>query len=128
MVRAFTSPSRISHSLSFCRTILHDPEVFPDPLTFNPDRFLNNDSHETNISPLHPLSSAFGYGRRACPGRYMAEQQLFITVATILALFEIGPGLDEKGSPVRAEARFTSGMIWCVHAYLPRLELKSEGC
>ncbi|KAJ2919362.1 hypothetical protein MD484_g1050, partial [Candolleomyces efflorescens] len=104
-------PHMLSQDDEYNGTILRDPEVFPDPHAFKPERFLNDDSQECNISPLHPLSSAFGYGRRACPGRFMAEQQLFITIATILALFEIGPGLDEKGSPARVEARFTSGMI-----------------
>ncbi|KAF6761954.1 hypothetical protein DFP72DRAFT_803115 [Ephemerocybe angulata] len=69
-------------------------------------------------TPTSALSSAFGYGRRACPGRFLADQQLFITFAT-LSLFEIGPGLDEIGGPVPVEARFTSGMIWYVRRWAP---------
>jgi hypothetical protein len=31
----------------------------------------------------------FGYGRRVCPGRYVAENALFVTIAQVLAVFSI---------------------------------------
>ncbi|KAF9070685.1 cytochrome P450 [Rhodocollybia butyracea] len=91
-------------------TILHDPTTYPDPMAFNPDRFLSNDP-----AIVDPVYVAFGYGRRICPGRFMAEGQLWISIACILSVFEIKPGNDEKGRPIKTEAAFTSGMIWYVH-------------
>jgi cytochrome P450 len=98
--------------ISIPRAILHDPEVYPQPDVFNPDRFLNK-AGASELSPLDPLSATFGYGRRICPGRYMAEAQLWISIASILAVFDIFPGndADEMGRPVKTEAKFTSGMI-----------------
>jgi cytochrome P450 len=94
------------------RAILRDPKMYPHPEVFNPDRFLNN-AGVSELSPLDPLSVTFGYGRRICPGRHMAEAQLWISIACILSVFDICPGndVDELGRHVRAEARFTSGMI-----------------
>ncbi|KAE9389422.1 cytochrome P450 [Gymnopus androsaceus JB14] len=87
-------------------TILHDPAVYPDPMAFNPDRFLTNDP-----AVLDPVYVAFGYGRRICPGRFMAEGQLWISIACILSAFQIAPGKDENGRVVTTEAKFASGLI-----------------
>lgn len=34
---------------------------------------------------------AFGFGKRACPGQYIAKDVLFITVARLLWAFDIKP-------------------------------------
>ena len=43
------------------RKLLHDPEVYHDPLEFKPERFLARDGKEPELSPT---KLAFGYGRR----------------------------------------------------------------
>lgn len=80
-------------------------------MRFNPERFMNKPDGQ-QFSPNDPLSTAFGYGRRICPGRFVAEGQLWITVASILAAFDINPGRDRNGNIVKPEAKFSSGMIW----------------
>lgn len=76
-------------------------------MIFNPDRFLANDP-----AVVDPVYVAFGYGRRICPGRFMAEGQLWISIACILSAFVISPGKDENGQVVTTEAKFASGLIW----------------
>ena len=41
--------------------MLHDPETYPDPLAFNPDRFVASPGHEPETDPR---TMAFGFGRR----------------------------------------------------------------
>ncbi|KAI1433056.1 cytochrome P450 oxidoreductase OrdA-like protein [Xylaria sp. CBS 124048] len=69
----------------------HDPAVYPNPLTFDPSRFLGD-----NPCP-DPRDHVFGYGRRICPGRYFAYASLWLTIAQSLAVFDISEGSDKNG-------------------------------
>ncbi|KAJ8474863.1 hypothetical protein ONZ51_g6940 [Trametes cubensis] len=91
--------------------MLHDPEVYPEPDAFRPERFLTPDESELNPNVPDPSSIAFGYGRRICPGRHFAEDVLFITIASILHVFDIVPALDAHGRPISVELKATSGFI-----------------
>jgi cytochrome P450 len=57
-----------------------DDEHFQDPYEFIPERWLQR--------PDQPLS-AFGFGRRACLGKQMAQNSLFIVIARILWTYNI---------------------------------------
>lgn len=51
---------------------MHNPKTFKNPNTFNPDRFLGpNPEMDT-----HTL--CFGFGRRICPGRELADSSVFL--------------------------------------------------
>jgi hypothetical protein len=43
------------------RGLLHDPETYSDPLTFNPSRFVSSDTHTPERDPT---DFCFGFGRR----------------------------------------------------------------
>jgi cytochrome P450 len=45
----------------------HNETAFPDPLTFNPDRFMRKGEF-TEHDSLTDGHYAFGFGRRQCPG------------------------------------------------------------
>ncbi|EKM48702.1 uncharacterized protein PHACADRAFT_202500 [Phanerochaete carnosa HHB-10118-sp] len=94
------------------RTILHDEERFPNPDTFNPSRFLDSDGHLLKHL-VDAVSSAFGFGRRICPGRYFALDVVWLTVANVLSAFKIEKPFDEMGNVVEPSGEFTSGIVSC---------------
>lgn len=79
-------------------TISREEAVFgPDPDDFIPDRWLGEDGKTLKDLP----AAAFGYGRRACPGRYFARNVIWIVVAQLLWSFDIKAGLSEEtGEPI----------------------------
>ncbi|KAF8448802.1 cytochrome P450 [Boletus edulis BED1] len=65
--------------------ISRDPEVFPDPETFNPRRWLTEDGRVRR--DMHFFT--YGFGRRVCPGQHVANRSLYITLAYLLWSFRI---------------------------------------
>lgn len=78
------------------RALLHDEERYPNSLSFNPDRFIKNGALDPDI--LHPDVAAFGYGRRICPGRFMAQDSIWITVLLRLQHLIFDPPRTLRGS------------------------------
>lgn len=65
--------------------IARDPEFFPDPEAFKPERWLNEHGRIRDDIKF----PNFGFGRRACPGQHVADQSLFINTALALWAFNI---------------------------------------
>jgi cytochrome P450 len=82
----------------------HDPSVYPDPMTFNPDRWL------VENPPADSRSFIFGFGRRICPGKLLADQSVFLTIACSLAVFDIANPVDPStGKEIEPVVEFTGG-------------------
>lgn len=74
-------------------------------MSFNPDRFL------ADPEPPTPTNYIFGFGRRICPGRLLAESSVWLTVAKSLAAFDIRRGLDSSGREIEPTIDFQPGII-----------------
>ncbi|KAL4953791.1 cytochrome P450 [Aspergillus filifer] len=90
----------------------HDENTYQTPSEFNPSRFLG-DSPEKD-----PHTLVFGFGRRICPGRVLADRIIFLAIAQSLAAFEIQPsrlgGRDEyaiKDQQQFSRTQFSPGVI-----------------
>lgn len=59
-----------------------DPQVWPDPGNFDPNRFLTRRPPPAEYSP-------FGYGHRRCPGSAFAAMELAIALGTIMTKVEL---------------------------------------
>ncbi|GAA6032480.1 hypothetical protein JCM8097_004781 [Rhodosporidiobolus ruineniae] len=87
-------------------SIHHNPRDFPDSDRFDPERFMTK-------RPDYPGKwghSAFGFGRRICPGMHLAENSVFINIARMLWAFNITAATDAAGKKIPVDINaFTDG-------------------
>ncbi|CAK5271283.1 unnamed protein product [Mycena citricolor] len=104
--------------------LLHDEEMYKDPEAFQPERFLIDGKLNPDI--LDPETITFGFGRRICPGRHLAVDTLWITIASILATFEIEKTIDESGDPVEPSYAYHWGLVSAPDPFSCQMKLRSE--
>ena len=88
------------------RAILHDPEAYPEPDKFKPERYLNEDG---TVRDDPALSLVFGIGKRICPGRHLAEATVFIVTSSILSVFSVTKAKDENGNEISVKVAIPPG-------------------
>ncbi|KAG1820042.1 cytochrome P450 [Suillus variegatus] len=65
--------------------IANDPEVFPDPHRFDPQRWIDDAGRVRDDLRFF----TFGFGRRVCPGQHLANRSIFINTALIMWAFRL---------------------------------------
>ncbi|KAJ5421624.1 hypothetical protein N7491_010069 [Penicillium cf. griseofulvum] len=82
----------------------NDPAIYPNPRDFRPERFLSEPV------ALEPGDVSFGFGRRICPGRLIAETSVFLMIAHTLAVFNIKKP-TEDGKEIEPTVYCTPGLL-----------------
>ncbi|KAJ7157502.1 cytochrome P450 [Mycena filopes] len=83
-----------------------DENVYKDATEFRPERFLPPPLG--NAEPR--FTDGFGFGRRICPGMHLADNSLWIAIATILATCSISTALDSNGDKIVPEVMMSDGL------------------
>lgn len=78
--------------------ISRDESVYPDPETFNLDRFLDR-----NVP--YAYETPFEFGRGRCPGMHVVNLNLLIAFACLLAAFETTKATSDDGNMVESSVR-----------------------
>ncbi|KAI9268206.1 cytochrome P450 [Phascolomyces articulosus] len=102
--------------LSNTYSMSHNTSYYEYPDQFMPERFIDDPapfytSVNSDIEKRHHF--AFGWGRRVCPGIYLAEVSLFHVWVRVFASTTIEPPLDNMGKPIypNLNAYYNGGIV-----------------
>jgi hypothetical protein len=73
-------------------------------MSFKPERYLSSNPERD------PATLSFGFGRRICPGRVLADNNIYLSVAQTLATFTMTKAI-ENGQEVEPVVEFQGGVI-----------------
>ncbi|KAI9451954.1 cytochrome P450 [Russula earlei] len=98
------------------RHLNRDPEIYgADAAHFNPARFLDA-NREVILCATETKDDGhftYGFGRRICVGKHVANNSLFIDFAVMLWACTFKPGKDESGKdiPIDVDGRIEHGVV-----------------
>ncbi|EJD46763.1 cytochrome P450 [Auricularia subglabra TFB-10046 SS5] len=91
--------------------MMRDEKTYPDPHKFNPDRWMEGGTIDRR-APDPRAAGTFGFGRRLCPGRYFADDSIYLTIAVALKCFDFSIYV-ENGVEVRPDGKMHTGIVSC---------------
>jgi len=100
--------------------ITHDSKLYPEPETFDPNRFMG-----VNPAP-DPRMYAFGVGRRICPGRDFVDASIFITASMLLTTSTLTKAIDGSGEEIEPELITTGRFSNDLHPFPCRIHPRSS--
>ncbi|PYH43736.1 cytochrome P450 [Aspergillus saccharolyticus JOP 1030-1] len=94
-----------------------DPATFTDPQAFRPERWLED--------PKLPIS-AFGFGRRACPGRHIAMNSMRIVMCRLLWAYDFDHAYEHgQKVPIDPDNFVREGVLSKPAPFKARLRVRS---
>ncbi|KAI9902695.1 hypothetical protein N3K66_002047 [Trichothecium roseum] len=88
------------------QAMAQDERMYANPRSFSPERFAPK-SEGGSGEPL-PVAH-FGFGRRICVGRFLADSSVWIMAATMLATLNFRKPTNEEGIEYEPDVSFTNG-------------------
>lgn len=100
-----------------------DENIYENAFKFEPTRFLPPSLGRGEPYAVGP----FGFGRRACPGRYLANDSLWIAIATILSTVHILRELSEDDTEIIPDVTpVAEGITSHPHPFSCRLKARTD--
>ncbi len=56
------------------------------------------------------LQAPSGFGRRVCPGKYLAQANVWIALVTLIVTVDISNLVGDDGEEIKPEVEFNSGL------------------
>ncbi|GJE93426.1 cytochrome P450 [Phanerochaete sordida] len=99
--------------------VLHDESVYHDADKFIPERFSEEGAPDS-------IDIAFGFGRRVCPGKLVAQAHIFVSITATLATLNIARAQNADGHVIELDLEDGSGPINFPKSYEISLGPRSE--
>ena len=106
----------------------HDPNLWPNPFSFDPKRFLTT-TGELTPKDDHPRKDLFQFsaGPRSCPGEDIGKTWLFMLIAAVGQKFTVLPSGELEDQPtVHPERGFQMGLLMGPRPYEIRLRKRDH--
>ncbi|KZT34406.1 cytochrome P450 [Sistotremastrum suecicum HHB10207 ss-3] len=104
---------------------LHEEADFPDPGAFKPERYM--DGAKFKEGSILAKDFVFGYGRRACSGKHLADAIVWMNITLVLAIFDISLPVGKSGSPIMPDLNHKYGATTIHHKpFQCNISLRSE--
>ncbi|KAH7906011.1 cytochrome P450-like protein [Hygrophoropsis aurantiaca] len=101
----------------------HDENKYPNASQFKPERFLNAKGELNDDT----IALGYGFGRRICPGRHLADASLWAAMVSILATFSILRPIDDLGNEFEPEVKWKTGLTSDPYPFQCRILPRSPG-
>ncbi|OJA10759.1 hypothetical protein AZE42_04260 [Rhizopogon vesiculosus] len=88
----------------------HNEQKYPNPNEFKPERFL----HEYGSLTSDTMPLGFGWDRRMCVGRHLADAALWMAITSFLATFLVQKTLDAHGEEIPVVPKFSTSLIMTI--------------
>ncbi|KAF4605478.1 hypothetical protein EYR40_004262 [Pleurotus pulmonarius] len=106
--------------------IYHDPELFDDPESFIPERYLLSEFGTKPGAQTEGLRDNlhFGAGRRICPGAEMASRNIAMNAINLLWAFNFSK--DQSGTCSMRLENYLPGLEFALKPFTCNMEVRSE--
>ncbi|KAI0788920.1 cytochrome P450 [Irpex lacteus] len=94
--------------LANSRSMTWDEKNYHEPHKLKPERFLPKPE---GAGEVYSANTVFGWGRRICAGRYLAENNVWMAAARILAVYTISPVKDAEGRATMPDIKFRTSTV-----------------
>jgi len=84
----------------------NDENEYPRPREFIPERYICRGKVDPTVR--NPADIAFGFGRRACPGKHLALSTLTLAAASVLSTFDLIKKRDENGVEIEPKRDYNN--------------------
>ncbi|KAF8995974.1 cytochrome P450 [Cyathus striatus] len=105
--------------------MLRNEEIFPEPDSFKPERYLEKVDAAT-AKMMHPRSYVFGFGRRQCPGKELVESSIWLLMARMIATLDINKAKDDSGNVIEPDVKFENQIFRIPNAFPCDIRPRSE--
>lgn len=106
--------------------MFHDPELFDDPESFKPERYILSEFGTKPGADTEGLRDnlPFGAGRRICPGAELASRNIAMNAINLLWAFNFNE--DMSGTCTMDLEKYLPGMELALKPFTCNIEVRSE--